>query len=111
MDIKTLKWYVVIESRNSHSFKKFNIFEHGGVVGQLERFMKKNPSKEELSEELRNIVGYYFWKKCEYEILICSWPPNDRNPLEKKVDIVDQLELNWDNFVDCVWQCYMKEDC
>ena len=38
--------------------------------------------------------------KCEYEVVITSWPPMppERGFKDLKVDIYDQLELNWTAF-------------
>ena len=83
-------------------------------------------------EEIRKWCSYYFWSKCEYEVVITSWPPYitlgeyhriDREltdyikeynkvPLKlnirpdggEKIDIYDQLQLNWNEFIR-----YIKE--
>ena len=103
-----MEWYVLYES-NGQEFKKCNIFEHGRFSDALEKLLKKRPTKEELSEELRHIVKYNFWSKCEWEFIISSWPPNKTQPLEEKVDAYDQINLNWDRFVDYVWQFVPKK--
>lgn len=104
MDLKTLEWYAVIESPNAKSFKKINIFHYSNFIYDLEKVLSKHPTKEALSSELRYLLKYYFASKCEYEIIISSWPPDKIYPLEEKVDVFDQINLNWDNFVDYIWQ-------
>lgn len=45
---------------------------------------------------------YYFWAKCEWEVLVAPWI----SPLEsekKKVDVCWQIMNNWDVFVDYTW--------
>lgn len=45
-------------------------------------------------------MKYYFWSKCEWEIIICPWVGKAD---DIKIDVYDQLMLNWDKFVDYVW--------
>jgi hypothetical protein len=81
---------------------------------------------------LSNIM-YYYWSKCEYEIIVSSWPsslneadlkalmselekqraeyPDRRNyyvcpPLEgaEKVDVATQVIMNWEPFISYVWE-------
>jgi hypothetical protein len=44
---------------------------------------------------------YYFWSKAEWEIIISSWPNRDNDEL--KIDVFDQVMLNWEAFVDYCW--------
>ena len=46
---------------------------------------------------------YYFWSKCEYEIIVTCNPEWDRFKKEK-IDVYDQLQLNWNKFVDYIWE-------
>lgn len=48
-----------------------------------------------LEERLKSECRYYFWGKCEYEVVIHDWP-NER--IERKIDIFEQLESNWNIF-------------
>ena len=45
---------------------------------------------------------YYFWSKCEWEIILSDWPPSDTF-CKEKIDVFDQVMLNWDIFVDYIW--------
>ena len=60
-----MKWFVFVESVNRKEIYEMNVFDHGGFTADLEKFLKKRPTREELSEELRHITMYYFWSKCE----------------------------------------------
>ena len=44
---------------------------------------------------------YYFWSKCEWEVLISPWVGG--NDEEIKVDVAWQIMNNWDVFVDYTW--------
>ena len=61
--------------------------------------MKYTP--EDLIEmELRHKCMYYFWSKCEYEVIVTGWPDTKT---ERKIDIYQQLEANWETFKKMVF--------
>jgi len=62
---------------------------------------KRPKTKDELDEMLDQEAMYHFWSKCEYEILIRDWPSGKE---EEKIDVYDQLKMNWNNFVDFFWE-------
>lgn len=63
---------------------------------------KKKYTPDELLEiELRHKCMYFFWSKCEYEVIVTGWP--DTNT-EKKIDIYQQLDANWDIFKNLVFE-------
>lgn len=66
---------------------------------------KKYKTKEEFAKKLDSIMRYYFWNRCEHEVIIAPWVGNAK---EMKIDVYDQLHMNWDKFVDYVWN--FKED-
>ena len=105
-----MKWFVFVESVNRKEIYEMNVFDHGSFTADLEKFLKKRPTREELSEELRHITMYYFWSKCEWEVLLTSWVHGGRDDAPKlKIDVYDQLKMNWDHFVDYVWQLAPKK--
>lgn len=68
---------------------------------------KKSNSLDELIEysierRLERLCMYYFWSKCEYEVIVSSWPPREGS--EEKIDIYDQLKANWDIFKELVFK-------
>lgn len=46
---------------------------------------------------------YWFWSKCEYEIVISPWVGRNKEEAEVKIDIHDQVMLNFNRFVDYCW--------
>lgn len=48
-----------------------------------------------LEERLRSECMYYFWAKCEWEVVVSGWP-NEK--VSRKIDIYEQLLANWDIF-------------
>ena len=83
-------------------------------------------------KQLRNICQYCFWAKCEYEVVLTTWTPSiereellrlineDKEHVEKwgspayrytpnlsaceKIDVYDQLQLNWRIFKKYVFE-------
>lgn len=43
---------------------------------------------------------YYFWSKSQYEVLILPWVGKAD---DIKIDIYDQVMMNWDKFSEYVW--------
>lgn len=66
-----------------------------------EKKRKQKYTPDELIEiELRRKCMYYFWAKCEYEVIVTGWPDTKT---ERKIDIYDQLEANWETFKKMVF--------
>lgn len=68
---------------------------------------KKCKSLDELIEyaiekQLDRHCMYYFWSKCEYEVIVSAWPPRDES--DRKIDIYTQLKENWDIFKELVFR-------
>lgn len=54
-----------------------------------------------LEEKLKLECRYYFWCKCEYEVLVQGWPNTD---IERKIDVFSQLEANWNVFKELAFK-------
>jgi hypothetical protein len=88
----------------------------------------------EFADKINNSLRYHFWAKCEWEIILTDWPTHvDIKEVERmaneikkenlqykvgvsleceeKVDVFDQIKLNWETFVDYVWDniLYIKD--
>lgn len=67
-----------------------------------EKKRNKKYTPDELIEiELRRKCQYYFWAKCEYEVIVTGWPDTKT---ERKIDIYDQLDANWETFKKMVFE-------
>jgi len=55
-----------------------------------------------VEKQLDRQCMYYFWSKCEYEVIVSAWPPKDGS--ERKIDIYTQLKENWDIFKELVFR-------
>lgn len=97
-----MEWNVYYENFNGRRIEKFNVFHHGRFFDDLKKNAKKNKNdKDAFAEQIRKDVAYYYWSKCEWEIVLTSWPP--REQFEKKIDVYEQLKLNWNQFIDYCW--------
>lgn len=131
MSKPALEWNVFHENWNAKKIEKFNVFSHGTFKKEVLEALEKSKSKEELSKTVQSAAMYYFWAKCEYEIMLTSWPPSITKEEAKeiqlcveesearhkhlprvfgvelavssKVDIYEQLLLNWDRFIDYLY--------
>lgn len=97
-----LEWNVFIEDFNNKKISPYNVFNHISFLTNCAKAAKKAKDKDEFAALVRRELHYYFWCKCEYEIILSCWPPHDSFP-DRKVDISTQIELNWDRFVEYLW--------
>lgn len=98
-----MEWNVYVYNINSKRIKIFNVFEHGSFYNYIKRAVKKYKNKDDFAEQLKSELMYYFWSKAEWEILISPWVGGDRERDAVKIDVYHQVMLNWDKFVDYVW--------
>lgn len=67
----------VYRSRYDKKIEPFNVFDHSGFYGDCVKAKKKYKDKESFSEEVRKSLLYYFWAKCEWEIVLERWPDGE----------------------------------
>lgn len=98
-----LEWNVYTSDFNQRRIVVHNIFNHYRFWEDCIKNKKKNKNnKEEFVKQLRTDLQYFYWSKSEWEIILQQWPPSD-NFNDEKIDVFDQVYLNWDKFVDYVW--------
>ena len=99
-----LTWNVVIEDVTAKQIKAYNVFNHGGFMDDLKKAAKKFAKDREAFEaEVRKSLKYWYWAKCEWEVIVSTWPPSDKGPA-RKIDVSDQIMANWPVFIDYVWK-------
>ena len=98
-----MEWNVYYYDINSSEMHTFNVFEHYGFRRDVRNAVKESKSRDEFAEKLIKELFYHFCKKSEWEILITPWVGGDREKEAVKIDVYDQVMLNWDKFVDTAW--------
>lgn len=126
-----LVWNVFVEDINARKIEIHNIFEHYRFMEDLVNIKKKyGEDFTKFSEEVRKSLMYFYWSKCEWEVVVTSWPPYinekefirlnlERNEriskygrfirtdanieTSKKIDVYDQVMINWDVFIRYLW--------
>lgn len=119
---KALSWFVFRHDLNTNRIEEYNVFTHRRFAKEIKQALRQEHDYDEFSATLKYIAMYYFWCKCEYEIVITSFPPYvNTNEMERiieyknrkrldvsldcaeKIDIFQQLMMNWKQFVSYVW--------
>jgi hypothetical protein len=96
-----MKWNVFRFNCNAQKMEVYDIFDHESFKAYVEESLKECETKEDFAYQLINELRYYFWSKCEWEIEIIDWMRRQKNGL--KIDVFQQIMLNFDRFVDYVW--------
>lgn len=96
-----MEWYVYRYNINSRKVERFNIFNHGSFSEDFEKLRQKGLERDGFAEELNRLLMYYFWSKYEYEVVVGELTDR-QNKAEEKVDIYDQVRMNWQQFLDYV---------
>ena len=99
-------WNVWIWDFNHDALKAYDVMPI--ILTGLKSYKKKEfpTTYEDFCEILDREAAYYFWSKCEWEMIIHGWPAQKN---DEKVDVYDQLKLNWDKFAETVWK-YVQDN-
>lgn len=97
-----MQWNVYYCDMNTNKIMLFNVFNHYSFRKEVKKLLTECSTIEEFSDKIRNSAMYYFWGKCEWEVIVKSlFARTEENSL--KIDIYNQLLLNWDVFIKYVW--------
>ena len=99
-----LEWNVYYGNFNSREIETYNVFHHYGFVEKCRQELKNyKDDREGFLKEVRSWLMYFFWSKCEWEVIIQHWP-NSEGFHDKKIDVYDQVTMNWNKFADYLWE-------
>lgn len=102
-----MEWNVYVEDINRREIKTYNIFDHSSFREEIKSIYSKCKDKKEFAEKVKKCTMYYFWCKCEWEIVISGFP-SCKIVSEKKVDVYSQVMMNFEIFIEYVWDCLSK---
>lgn len=97
-----MKWNVYFHNFNTNKIEEYNIFNHSSFRYEVKQLIKKYKDKDTFIEKLKSELMYYFWKKSEWEVIVSPWVGR-KEPCNIKIDVYDQVMLNWNVFADYVW--------
>ena len=100
-----LEWNVFVHDINKRQMKIFNVFNHGRYRQEIIELLNRRDdyTLEEFKEKVKSSTMYYYWCKCEWEILIAPWVGDFDNE-SVKIDVYKQLEMNWNHYIKYLWE-------
>lgn len=126
-----LSWNVIMEDLNTRKITFHDIFKSGYWEEVAKKLKETFPNRKEWENHFRTRLMSRYGTRAEYEVVVTSWPPfiniDDIEKLQKevedrektwgskphkvninptvaeKIDIFQQLDMNWHVFADYVW--------
>lgn len=99
-EVIIIEWYVYYHDSNAQKIIKWNVFNHGSFKNEVDKILQENLSRDEFADSLKKYLMYYMWSKCEYKIILSPWTGRAD---DIKIDVYDQIMMNFDRFVDYCW--------
>lgn len=91
--------------------------EHYDIMPYLYRRLEEKRKKRQITlkdltlEKLKEFIDaeskYQFWARCEYEVILSSWPPRE-NGRRHKMDVYEQIHMNLDNIAKLMYDDLQK---
>ena len=100
-----LEWNVFVPDINKRKIKVFNIFNYISYKQEIVELLnhRDDYTLKEFREKVKLSTMYYYWCKCEWEILIAPWICDfDKESI--KIDVYKQLEINWNHYIKYLWE-------
>ena len=104
-EFKPLSWLVTYYDCNTDKIKYYDILKYREDF--IKKLKKKCVTKEEFAEKMNREMMYYFWSKCEWEVIIeldddgrvwlSPWVGSRNN---EKVDVTDRTDFDWKGFAE-----------
>ena len=104
INLDNLKYYAVIYDVNADDVIFYNVFEHGSFKKSVTTLLNETDDYDTFKSELKKELMYYFWSKCEWEIVVTGFPIDKT---KKKLDVYDQVIANFDIFAEYIWKLKM----
>ena len=97
-----MEWYVHIYENGS--VRAINVFDNLDFYrGIKEMFDVPEQSYEEIEMRVKQLAKWKFFNN--YEFVMSSWPES-ASARRYKIDIFDQLMLNWNHLIDYIYGTY-----
>jgi hypothetical protein len=82
---------VIVYDFNSKSFTYYDVIPY--LYEEYKKTKEKPKTVEEFKEFIVKKSQYQWWSRCEYEVILQSWPCLD---VSKKIDVHYQVMMNID---------------
>lgn len=82
---------VLIYNFNSKNFEPYDVIPY--LESQYKKAKPKPKTYKEFKEFIKKESHYQWWSRCEYEIILNPWPPDDKHP-GYKLDVHEQVMMN-----------------
>ena len=79
----------------------WNVYHYSHTTKQIEVWNIFH--KETFAEKVKGELMYCFLTKYEYEITVCKYPRSETAAEDLRVDVYDQVMLNFDAFIDYLY--------
>lgn len=93
--------------------------EHYDIMPYLYRRLEEKRKKRQIIlkdltfEKLKKFIDdeskYQFWARCQYEVILSSWPPRE-NGRKHKMDVYEQIHMNLDNIAKLMYDDLQKRN-
>lgn len=91
--------------------------EHYDIMPYLYRRLEEKRKKRQIAlkdltlERLKEFIDiesrYQFWARCQYEVILSSWPLKE-NGHKYKMDVYEQIHMNLDNIAKLMYDDLQK---
>ena len=90
---------------NEKQIEVFNVFDHGRYRQEIIKLLNHRDDFQlkDFTEKVKASTMYYYWCKCEWEILIAPLI-GDFDKESIKIDVYRQLEMNWNHYIKYLWE-------
>ena len=106
-----LVWNVYRCSTSDNRIVVWNIFDSHRFHERIGKIIKKNYEKDVFAKEVKSALIYCFMGKIEHEITVCHYPKTDNLNEGIRVDVCDEIMLNFDAFIDYLYAKIYGEKC
>ena len=100
-----LVFNVIVYNFNTKKFVPYNIFTY--LEREFKKSSLKDMSKESLMSWILDKSRYMFWSRCEYEVILSPWPPNEN--VSRKIDVFEQIEMNIEVITDMFYNYHKNK--
>lgn len=91
---------VIVEDVNTREFIPYDIIPY--LISQYENSKNKPTTFKEFKEFIIKEAKYQWWGRCQYEIILDSWPTGNNR---EKIDVYWQITMN----IDIITEIIMEE--